>query len=284
MMKDQSIIKRLAEEYPQLYLNPDVTGQDVYRQVVLEGTEPAEKSLSHYSGDDADRMELMDTPAGQVLVVTLGNRHDFELVLRGMMAAKDGPLAQIPQSQGAAMLTAFNWHRIHAHLAAYPKEEHYAEFQKFTAVKKNYLDELVILSRGPYSDVSASAIGCPEDEWLDISDTIRRYHELTHVICRRQYPEYKDPVYDELVADAVGIYAAYGYFDPEMEKKFLGISGDIYTGGRLENYTKEPQRIAPLVCRKLSAIRQLISREDGAEPFDLVPVLQTAADDSLRSD
>ena len=63
-----------------------------------------------------------------------------------------------------------------------------AEFRRFTSVKENYLDMLAVLSRGPYSHVDASAAGCSEDEWLTLSDTIRKYHELTHVICRKQYP------------------------------------------------------------------------------------------------
>ena len=32
-----------------------------------------------------------------------------------------------------------------------------------------------------------------------------------------------DAVWDELIADAVGLYAAFGCFDPETEKRFLGI-------------------------------------------------------------
>ena len=40
-----------------------------------------------------------------VRVATFGNRHDFELVMRGLMAAKDGPEKKIPATQGAAMLT-----------------------------------------------------------------------------------------------------------------------------------------------------------------------------------
>ena len=39
------------------------------------------------------------------------------------MAARDGPLTPIPASQGAAMLTLFNWPRVHAHLALYPAAE-----------------------------------------------------------------------------------------------------------------------------------------------------------------
>ena len=200
-----SVLKRLAAEYPQLYLNPDTDTQETYRRVVLRGEEPETKSLTHYRGDPGDREDIADTPAGTVRVVTLGSRWDFELVLRGLMAAKDGPKALIPASQGAAMLTVFNWPRIHAHLAKFPEEERASELKRFTAVKENYIDRLVVLSRGPYSGVLASAVGIGEDEWLALSDTIRRYHELTHVICRRLYPGDIEPIRDELVADAVGL-------------------------------------------------------------------------------
>ena len=187
-MRKLSVLARLAADYPQIYLNPDRDTQESYRLVVLQGEEPETKSIAHYRGDPADREEMVDTPAGSVRVVTLGSRRDFELTLRGLMAAKDGPDAAIPASQGAAMLTVFNWPRIHAHLAQFPEEERAFELKRFTAVKENYVDVLVVLSRGPYSGVPASAVGGTEDEWLARSDTIRRYHELTHVICRRLYP------------------------------------------------------------------------------------------------
>ncbi len=118
-MNKTSVLECLAEEYPQLYLNPDTDTREAYRRVVLRGEEPETKSLSHYRGDPADREEIADTPAGQVRVVTLGSRRDFELVLRGLMAVKDGPEAVIPESQGAAMLTVFNWPRIHTQTASF---------------------------------------------------------------------------------------------------------------------------------------------------------------------
>jgi ferredoxin len=45
------------------------------------------------------------------------------VVLRGLMAAKNGPKAPIPASQGAAMLTVVNWPRIRVHLAAFPEDK-----------------------------------------------------------------------------------------------------------------------------------------------------------------
>ena len=272
------LMETLAADYPQLYLNPDTDSREAYRRVVLRGEEPEAKSLAHYRGDPADREEIADTPAGQVRVVTLGNRQDFELALRSLMAAKDGPLTPIPASQGAAMLTLFNWPRIHAHLARFPEEERAAEFKRFTAVRENYTDMLVVLSRGPYSHVDAAAVGETEEEWLGHSDTIRRYHELTHVICRRLYPGDVAPIRDELVADAVGLTAAYGRFDPETEKRFLGIRDGRYVGGRLGNYTDTPEALTGAVCAALERIRAMMENQAGTETFRLILALMQEAD------
>ena len=269
---EKNIIGKLAEDYPQLYLNPDTDSQEEYRRVVLRGEEPERKSLEHYTGDPYDRLENADTPAGPVRVATLGSRRDFELVVRGLMAAKSGPLAEVPESQGAAMMKLFNWPRIHAHVAAYPEEEQAEEFKRFTAVKENYIDILVVLSRGPYSHVEAVP-GAAGEKWLALSDTIRRWHELTHAVCRRLYPEDVHAVRDELIADAVGLYAAFGRFDPETEKLFLGIRDGRYTGGRLGNYAEVTDELTGAVCRALDRIRELIDERPPEDPFDLIPRL-----------
>ncbi len=272
----EKMLERLAADYPQLYLNPDTDSLETYRAVVLRGESPQTKNLSHYRGHAADRDEITDTPAGPVRVVTLGCRQDFELVMRGLLAAKSGPLTPIPESEGAAMLTVFNWPRIHAHLAQFPEEQRSEEFSRFTADRKNYIDMLVVLSRGPYSNVSAELAGCPEEEWLSRSDTIRRYHELTHVICRRSFPGDIDSIRDELVADAVGLYAAYGRFDPRLEQLFLGIRGGKHMGGRLSIYTKQPEQETEAVCAALNRIYSVVEARPNAEPFNLIPALMEA--------
>ena len=277
-MNKTSVLGCLAEEYPQLYLKPDTDTREAYRRVVLHGEEPVTKSLSHYRGDPADWEEIADTPVGQVRVVTLGSRRDFELVLRGLMAAKDGPLTPIPESQGAAMLTVFNWPRIHTHLAAFPEKEREVELKRFTAVRENYIDTLVVLSRGPYSHVDAVTVGETDAEWLDHSDTIRRYHELSHVICRRLYPGDIAPIRDELVADAVGLIAAYGQFDLLLEQRFLGVQGGCYVGGRLGNYTDNPDTLASQASFALERIKVKTDTLSWEEPFDLIPVLMEVAD------
>ena len=270
------VIAKLAADYPQLYLDPDADIWESYRRVVLRGEEPDTKSLAHYRGSPFDRLETIDSPVGPVKAVTLGDRRDFEIILRGMMAAKNGPLAPVAKSSGAAMLTVFVWPRIRAYLEAFPEEERTAEFRRFTGNRANYTDTLVILSRGPYSNVGAAALGLSEEEWLDRSDTIRRFHEITHVVCRRMYPGDVDPVRDEVIAYAVGLYAAFGCFDPEKAALFLGIKDGHYIGGRLENYTDETEKQAAQAWVMLEKIRNIPDLQSAANALDLIPLLMEA--------
>ena len=267
------VIRQLADEYDVLYLDPDKESIDTFRSVVLKGAEPETKSLDHYEGDARDTLETVDTPAGPVKAVTLWNRRDFETTMRSFFAAKNGPLAEIPRTQGAAMITVFNWHRIKDHLALFPEEQQGEEFKKFTQVKSNYIDNLVVLSVGPYSNVKASLAGHSEDEWLIYSDRIRRNHELTHFICRKLYPDNIDEIRDELIADTIGLYAAYGELDPDKIRLFLGIRDGKYIGGRLENYTDDAVGITDSVNKQIDEIASKVEKAGKVKPFDLIPVL-----------
>ena len=84
------------------------------------------------------------------------------------------------------------------------------------------------------------------------------------------YPGDIDEVRDELVADAVGLFAAYGYFDIDMEKMFLGIRGDKYFEGRLENYTDNPSELVPQINKKLDDMKIIIDEHSDSKPFDLI--------------
>ena len=282
-MSDFTVIETLAEIYPQLYLDPNRGEKEAYSKVVLQVEMPESRDLSHFRQDPLDRKEIVETPAGTVVVVSLRNRADYELFVRCMMAAKEGPKAPIPASQGASTLVAFNWPRIYAHREQFMEEQRAAgveepdwseEFSRFISVPANYQDLFVVLSWGPYSSVTAAEAGQSENTWLETSYAIRKYHELTHVICRRLYPDRIDGVWDELVADAVGIYAALGHYDAALEKRCLGITGERYTGGRLENYSDNAEKLAKPVSEMLDRFCGMIGEHPDAAPFDLIPVLQ----------
>lgn len=282
-MNGEKTIETLAEIYQQLYLDPDTDEIGAFRKVVLEGEAPRKKELKHFRKDPLDREETVETPAGKVQVVSLRNRQDFEVFIRCMMAAREGPEKQVPSTVGASTLVAFNWPRIYAHREKYMREQRAAgvedpdwsaEFSRFISVRENYQDMLVVLSWGPYSDVTAEKVGQTEENWAEMSYIIRKYHELTHVICRRIYPDRIEAVWDELVADAIGIVAAFGRYDAEMEARFLGIVDSEYRGGRLETYTDDAEKLGRRVSSTLNRFTEIIREHPCSNPFELIPVLQ----------
>ncbi|MCR4909127.1 MAG: hypothetical protein K5985_09860 [Lachnospiraceae bacterium] len=286
----RAVLESLAEIYRQLYLVPGKKGEEEYSLVVRQGQEPEEKNLSHFKSDEKDSLVFMDTPVGEVCVITLNERQDFVTFLQ-IMANRCAEV-NIPDTQGASILSGvINWRKIEARRDAFFEEEKEkgndfpdwnGEFKRFTSDKSNYLDTLIVLSVGPYSFVPGSEFGFSAEEWTAYSNTIRLYHECTHFICRKKFPEKKDAVMDELVADAVGIYAAFGKFNRQMEERFLGISGGHYTGGRLENYVtadteEEKSRILAEMSGKVSAVLSefddIISARESISPFELAVLL-----------
>ena len=280
----RNAIAVLAEEYPQLYLVPGPQGAAQYRLVVGRGQQPESKDLSHFRGTERDQLRLEDTPAGPVRAVTLCDRADFELFLQ-IMSRRCEPV-EIPPTQGAAILDGvINWNRIRSHQKEYeenaraagnPAPDWGAEFKRFTADRRNYTDALIILSEGPYSAVPAERAGYPEKEWRQMSLTIRRCHECTHFICRRLFPELIDPVWDELTADAVGIFAALGRYDVHLAELFLGIDEHGYTGGRLENYAGDEtlDGLAVRAHRAVLRLQEMIAASGIRAPYDLAVYLE----------
>ena len=94
----------------------------------------------------------------------------------------------------------------------------------------------IILSHKPYSNVPASELGLGEEEWAEKSMILRRSHECTHYFTKKTYGIANNILHDELMADFIGLYDAFGYYRSEWVLRFLGI---IEGGGkRLEVYTE----------------------------------------------
>ncbi len=279
----KDVLPALAERYQQLYLIPGAEGEERCKAVVRRGEAAGGTSLAHFRGSDADSLEWEDTPTGPVEIVTLHERADFVLFLRIM--AHRCTEAAIPDSQGASILDGLiDWTKIHAHLAQFPAERRTEEFKSFTAKKENYLNALIVLSAGPYSNIGAERVGLPEEEWLRRSLTLRKYHECTHFVCRRRYPGQIDAVWDELVADSVGVYAAFGRFVPELVELFLGVDGERYVGGRLENYVDAPDdeekarrldALAPVLHGILGKFESNARQQPGIDPLELALIFES---------
>ena len=286
MIYGKQVLPALAKVYPQLYLVPGQPGSDeAYRDIVLRGQNAPSEDLSHFRMHDQDALETVETPVGMVKVLTLCERADFERFVQ-IMANKCRSV-EVPATQGAVILDGLNnWQKIRAHKAEWILAQNQEgilfpdwneEFRRFTRDRENYKDVLIVLSVGPYSNIPAAVLQLEEKEWLDRSYTIRKYHECTHFVCRRKYAGQTDAVWDEVVADAVGILAAFGRFDAHMEEVFFGISENGYTGGRLENYVKNREEL-PLLALKirevLAKIAALVETESPIRPFDLADLLE----------
>jgi hypothetical protein len=256
----------LAKRFPQLYVKPEkgASQSELYRSIVRKGYH-YEGSLSHFTGSADDRLTLEQTPAGEVTVVFLADRADFECFFR-IMACRCEPV-EVPATMGGSCISGINdWSKIHAHMEAYREgggEDPSGEFARFTAVPSNYRERILLLSEGPYSAVPAERTPYDSETWLRLSREIRRYHELTHFVCRKLFPEKKNPIWDELLADCMGLLFATGEYSVPLAQTILGIENGGYVGGRLENYTGGAPDCE--IVRRVTAVMDRLSRVCGAE-------------------
>lgn len=215
----------LSEMYPQLLfpIESGIHNTDEYRNVCLRGFRCDRKPK--YTFSEKDILETIETEAGPATVLTLHSRDDFVRVIQ-CLYYKCEPV-EIPDSMGASTIIGLN------------------NWTKVRSGEKDYKDMLLVLCSGIYSNVSATdvyratsgKIDLTDEEWIEKSITIRKFHELRHFVDRKIRPDDIDALRDEIVADRDGIIAAFGYYDRDLARLFLGIEGDDYReGGRLENY------------------------------------------------
>lgn len=278
-MMNKSPIEILSGRYPQLLLpvKNGMKNTEEYRSAVLRG-EPVAGSPDFLT-DPSDSLETVSTPAGEVDVLYLFHREDFEHAVRALAYRCEPEL--IPLSMGASHISGLiNWEKIHTHMDAYAArsdEDETEEFRRFTSDKRNYLDTLVILSSGPYSAVPAEDMKLDEDEWIRASCIIRKFHELSHFFSRRLYPENCEAIRDEIIADMIGIISAFGRYDVSAARRFLGIEGSSYRdGGRLQNYSGKND-IEAQMARANSIIDELsagIRGMDSENVFDILDYVE----------
>lgn len=274
---EEHILITLARRYPQLLFQIDygTRGSQEYRDAVLRGRKV--DRLPQFTFSPNDLFETVETPAGEVEILYLSERADFVHGLQAL-AYRCEP-REVPPSIGANTIRGLtNWEKIRRHKADYlrsGKLDWGEEFKRFTSNKENYCDTLILLSQGDYSSVPAEAAGCAPDEWMKISFEIRKYHELTHFVCRSLFPEKKDAVRDEVIADLIGLVAAVGRYDPHLARLFLGIEGSQYRqGGRLENYVT-PEDLAAACVKAETLIDQLSEKLSSARNIGLFETLLT---------
>lgn len=191
---------------------------------------------------DGVRLAIVPTMAGDVPVIVADHRADFEALARAFTARNEPE--PIPPSAGACLVSGLiNWDRVARHRAAWEAAQPDGgaagwgdEFKRLAADKAAYQDRLILLSRGPYSNVDSG-----DADWLDRSLTIRREHECAHYYTWRVFGTIRTHVFDEILADFVGLVRAYGHYPGDVARRCLGIDADgRRLGGRIDNYRGTP--------------------------------------------
>ena len=158
----------LARAYPQLTLpiSDETRHGDLYKRTVLGGETP--ESEPDFSFSEYDRFETVSTPAGDVTVLSFHERADFEHCIRALGHRCEN--AELPPTMGASTISGLiNWEKIHSHMAAYTGDDPDEEFDRFTSVRENFRDTVIVLSRGYYSALPPQEAGFPEEEWIELS-------------------------------------------------------------------------------------------------------------------
>lgn len=192
-------------------------------------------------------LELVIHPslAGRLPVLIVGDRRDFVVLVQALLNRNEPK--PVPDSMGAVMVAGFNnWDRVRRYRKAWEAEnlggDWNEEFQRLIPQRELYQDRFMILSRGPYSAVSAQEVGLADDEWRRLSLTLRLEHECTHYFTRRVLASMHNNLIDELIADYRGIVAAAGRYRADWFLRFVGLENypAYREGGRLQNYRGEP--------------------------------------------
>ena len=171
------------------------------------------------------KLEIYDSVAGKIPIIYVRDTEDFEQLVTNI--AYKGIRPENISTTGASFISG-----------------------KTT--------RFIILSAKPYSNVPASELGLPDKaEWEEKSLILRRGHECTHYFTKQTYGITNNILHDEIMADFIGIYEAFGFYKAEWFLRFMGIiegSGRrfiFYTGDLPENVRKATSKLAELCAYNL---------------------------------
>ena len=176
-----------------------------------------------FSEPESITVEIYDSFAGRIPIVVFGNASDFEAFIVNLVYRGERP-SNISQ-MGASFI--------------------FGRTQRF-----------LTLSRKFYSNTSPEYVGLTPEEWREKSMLIRREHELTHYYTKTFYGSASNNLHDELIADFIGMYSAFGRYSAKLFRHFMGLDG---SEGRLSLYTSglspESRRaVAEIACECSDAL------------------------------
>lgn len=241
-------VEALSDRLVQLRFSVEegISATDRYRGATLRGELPPTGGGPELVAPSGIVLRLNATQAGTIPVVEIESRVDFETLVRAL-SHRNEP-RPVPESMGACIISGLNnWDRIREHRRRFEASGALGtwdqEFKRMIPNKGRYQDRLILLSSGPYSAVPAEAMSLSEAEWLERSMVIRREHECAHYFTLRVLGKMRNNLIDELIADYVGLVAAFGHYRGEHARLFLGLDAypEVEANGRVENYRGEPE-------------------------------------------
>ena len=228
-----------------------------------------------FVGSERDELFEMQTSEAAVLGIYFDERADFELFIKSTVY-KDKP---VPKSMGACTISGLV--NLQKSAAAPVSLSGAMPVSLPGATRQSFKESLIVLSKGEYSAVPAEAVGLDKGEWLEKSLRIRLYHESAHIVCRARFAGQKRPVWDELLADCIGLLAAFGAYDRALALRLVGIDKDgSYIGGRLENYFDDKENIGRYVSfalQQTELLQKAALKEFGADASQRNSVISDGA-------
>lgn len=237
----------------QFPIQAGMSGTEDYRAATRRGSlmgQSEKKPGLVLQAPDQLKLWIHPTLAGPIPALVAGCRDDFVALVRAL--TKRNEPHPVPPSMGACIVSGYNnWDRVNRYKRQWAERnpEHNSEadwlveFKHLIPQKEHYQDQFILLSLGPYSNVSADKLNLTAAEWSNHSLTIRLEHESTHYCTRRFFNSMRNNLLDELIADYMGIVAAIGYYRADWFLRFVGLESfpRYRQGGRLENYRGTPE-------------------------------------------
>jgi hypothetical protein len=265
--REVGVFEALKRRFVQLRfpIRSGISQEDAYRKATRRGLfAEAEAFAPGLALEQPSQLQLHIHPtmAGRIPVLVAKHRDDFVSLVQAF-TDRNEPVP-VPDAMGACIVNGFNnWDRVAAYRTAWERKQSAAvtddawaqEFRNLVPRKALYQDRFIILSRGPYSATAAAEAGLEDEEWLERSLTIRREHEFTHYFTYRLTGVMRSNIFDELIADFVGLTRAFGAYRADLALRFLGLESfpQYRTGGRLDVYRGAP----PLSDDSLEVLKQL---------------------------
>tara|TARA_B100002051_G_scaffold276463_1_gene324746 strand:+ start:1007 stop:1963 length:957 start_codon:yes stop_codon:yes gene_type:complete len=222
----------LSLELPQLLIKPapEARQSDTYKRLVLRG-ETLAPEVIHAAPKLKDpggvSLGMAEHPCGALPVMTFPNHDDFVLALR-CLAHRCEPVSINSSVHAQAVTGLIHWGLIR-HLG------------------RNQRCQLLMLHEAPYSSLPHTCVrgNVTPGEWVKKSMQWRLTHELTHIACQKLVGEMRINLFDELIADALGMLDALHYFSADLFRLGLGLTseGKLRDDARAHVYLKklEPQ-------------------------------------------